>query len=124
MNSYQAFTIVNAATLFRSGAEELGKVIESKPDIVVGRVAVCADKIANLIKKSQKEFEVAVVPPVRDRLRTTLERELGVRIRTTARLWEVLHTASKHMNDIHHATTDERKNAQTICMCLSELFPE
>jgi hypothetical protein len=122
MQSYEAFNVENAAELFRGAAEEIAKV-DGPQHIVVGRIVVCADKIMNLIKRSQKDFEATITPDVREKLRCTLERELGMRIRNTAHLWELLRIASKHMNQIGQVPKQDRVRAQKICSSLSELFP-
>lgn len=123
MLSYEAFNVENASVLFRDGADEIGKV-DGPYDIVVGKVVVCADKIGNLIKKTQKEFEASIELDVRERMRIALERNLEMRIRNTGHLWEVLRISSKHMNNIGQAPKTERIKARKICACLSELFPD
>ncbi len=122
MESYAAFNIENAGALFRDGADEIDKAIESKP-IILGKVAVCADKIHTFLRKSQKEFESSISAPLRETLRIELENRLALRIRNDAHLWEVLRISAKHMNNIGQAPKAERQKARTICACLSELFP-
>lgn len=122
MESYAAFNVENAGALFRDGADEIDKAIESKP-IILGKVAVCADKIHTFLRKSQKEFESSISAPLRETLRIELENRLALRIRNDAHLWEVLRISAKHMNNIGQAPKAERQKARTICACLSELFP-
>lgn len=122
MESYAAFNVVNAGNLFRDGAEEINKALDCKP-IVLGRVAVCADKIQTFIKKSQKDFEATISADLREKIRAELEHRLAFRIRNDAHLWEVLRISAKHMNNIGQAPKAERLKARTICACLSELFP-
>ncbi len=122
MESYAAFNVENAGALFRDGAEEIEKALDCKP-VILGRVAVCADKIHTFIRRSQKEFEASISVALRESLRNELEHKLAFRIRNDAHLWEVLRISAKHMNNIGQAPKAERQKARTICACLSELFP-
>ncbi len=122
LNSYEAFNVENVAGLLRDAAEEIGK-LDSPENIIVGKIVVGADKISNLIKPTQKQFEASVDQAVRERIRVALEQELNMRIRNSVHLWEILRISSKHMNQIGNVSKPDRQRAQKICTCLSALFP-